>query len=125
MVYFLPAHRNLIYIHRICTQYLQIYNNSERRKPLPYKATLYYLLGEPASLLVVTNSIHPVYGLPTTAPPLGFCPFHPILTLFSPHSSYYIIYIENINNLGCLRPGQISSLLPSDPVAEGSETIYP
>jgi hypothetical protein len=40
--------------------------------------------------------------LSTTAPPLGFYPSHP----FTPHSSNYIIYIDDINNLGGLRPGQ-------------------
>ncbi len=43
-----------------------------------------------------------VSGLPTTAPPLGFYPSHP----FTPYSSNYIIYIDDINNLGRLRPGQ-------------------
>ncbi len=42
-----------------------------------------------------------VSGLPTTVPPLGFYPSHP----FTPHSSNYIIYIDNINNLGLPRPG--------------------
>ncbi len=46
-----------------------------------------------------------VSGLPTTAPPLGFYPSLP----FAPHSSYYIIYIDDINNLGRRRPGQLLS----------------
>ncbi len=44
-----------------------------------------------------------VSGLPTTAPPPLLCPSHP----FTPHSSNYIIYIDNISNLGRLRPGQL------------------
>ncbi len=42
-----------------------------------------------------------VSGLPTTAPPLGFYLSHP----FTPHSLYYIIYKDNINNLSRLHPG--------------------
>jgi hypothetical protein len=65
-----------------------------------------YLLGEPASLLVVTKT-HPPLSLvrQQLLHPLGFCPSHP----FTPHSSNYIIYIHRINNLGCLRPGQEGS----------------
>jgi hypothetical protein len=42
-----------------------------------------------------------VSDLPTTAPPLGFYPSHP----FTPHSSNYISYIDNIKNLGRPCPG--------------------
>ncbi len=41
-------------------------------------------------------------GLPTTVRPLGFYPSQP----FTPHSSNYIIYIDDINNLSRPRPGQ-------------------
>ncbi len=47
-----------------------------------------------------------VSGLPTTAPPLCL-PSHP----FTPHSSNYIIYIDDISNLSRLRPGQCLCLL--------------
>ncbi len=40
-------------------------------------------------------------GLQKLPHPL-LCASHP----FTPHSSYYIIYIEDISNLGCLGPGQ-------------------
>ncbi len=84
-------------------RYLQRYNNSQRRKTLPLETTPYYLLGEPASLLLLTNS-HPPLSLVCQLPhPLGSTPFHPFLT----HSSYYIIYIDHINNLGRLHPGQL------------------
>ncbi len=43
-----------------------------------------------------------VSGLPRTVPPLGFYP----LTLSQPHSSNYIIYIDDINNLSRPRLGQ-------------------
>jgi hypothetical protein len=47
-----------------------------------------------------------VSGLPTTVPPLGFYASHP----FTPHSSIYIIYIDDINNLSFLHPlSQLSS----------------
>jgi hypothetical protein len=44
-----------------------------------------------------------VSGLPTTAPPLGFQPSQPVTS----HSSYYIIYIDNINNLSRLCLGHL------------------
>jgi hypothetical protein len=60
---------------------------------LPWRASFFARGDEFPSTLVS--------GLPTTAPPLGFYPSHP----FTPHISNYIIYIDNINNLGRLRPG--------------------
>jgi hypothetical protein len=43
------------------TQFLQTYINSQRkRNPCYNKITLYYLFGEPASLLVVTNPRPPL-----------------------------------------------------------------
>jgi hypothetical protein len=54
------------------------------------KKTPSYLLGEPASLLVVTNSHPPLSLVCRQLPhPLAFTPFTP----FSPHSSHYIIYM--------------------------------
>ncbi len=71
-----------------------------------WTSRMVYLLGEPASLLVVTNTYPPLSLFSQQLlHPLGFCPSHP----FTPHSSNYIIYIDGINNLGCLRPGQEGS----------------
>jgi hypothetical protein len=67
------------------------------------KTTPLDLLGEPASLVVVTNT-HPPLSLfcQELSHPLAFTPSHP----FTPPSSNYIIYTDDINNLGRPRPGQ-------------------
>ncbi len=74
-------------------------HNILQRKVIPCtnKVTPLYLLLEPASVPLVTNPSTLV-----SVPPLGFYPSHP----FTPHSSYYIIYKDNINNLSHLRPGK-------------------
>ncbi len=66
---------------------------------------LFYLLGEPASFLVVTNTppIRPCPWSPNNCPTLRFAPFNP----FTPHCKNYIIYIDVISNLSHLRPGHL------------------
>ncbi len=70
--------------------------------PTPYipQHPIFDLLGEPAAFLVMTNT-HPPLSLCQQLPHPPLCPCH----LFTPHSSNYIIYIDNISNLGRLRPG--------------------
>jgi hypothetical protein len=53
-----------------------------------------YLLGEPASLLIVTNAHPPLSLVYQQLPHPLLCPSHP----FTPYSSSYTIYINNINN---------------------------
>ncbi len=80
---------NLQIIH--CNIY-KMCSISTQPDPLHFnKTTLLYLLGEPAFLLVVTNTHLPLSLVchQKTAPPS-----HP----FTPHSSNYIIYIDNIND---------------------------
>jgi hypothetical protein len=60
------------------------------------KTTPLYLLGEPASLLMVTNTHIPLSLVRQHLSHPLLCPSHP----FTPHSSNYVIYIDNINNLG-------------------------
>jgi hypothetical protein len=71
------------------------------------RRTPFYLVGEPASLLVVMNA-HPPFSLVCQQLPHPLlCPSHP----FTPYSSGYTIYIDGINNnLGRLRPGQEQSI---------------
>jgi hypothetical protein len=66
------------------------------------KTNLLYFLGEPVSLLVVTNTHPPLSFVCQQLPHPLLCPSHP----FTPHSSNYIIYMDDINNLGHPCPGQ-------------------
>jgi hypothetical protein len=61
-----------------------------------------YFLREPVSLLVVTNTHPPLSLVCQQLPHPLLCPSHP----FIPHSSNYIIYMDDINNLGHPCPGQ-------------------
>jgi hypothetical protein len=69
--------------------------------PCISKHPLFYFLLFPATFLVVTTT-HPPLSLvcKQLSHPL-LCPSH----LFTPHSSNYIIYTDNISNLSRLRPG--------------------
>ncbi len=87
--------------HNICKMYINFHQNqplaSATKQPrlLTWRASFFARVYEYPSTLVS--------GLPTTVLlPLGFYPSHP----FTPHSSNNIIYIDNINNLGCPSPGQ-------------------
>jgi hypothetical protein len=68
------------------------------------KTTPLYLLGEPASLLVVTYP-HPLLSLvfQQLPHPLAFTP----LILSHLACPNYIVYVENINNLDRLHLGQL------------------
>jgi hypothetical protein len=73
------------------------------------KITPLYLLGEPACLLMVTNT-HPPLSLvcQQLAYPLLY-PSYP----FTPHSSNFIIYIDNINNSRSSSSGTLPLVLSS------------
>ncbi len=87
---FLTCTQNLIIFTIVHFNIYKMYSISPNSTPcIINKRTLLYLLGEPASLLVVTNT-HPSLSLVCQELP------HP----FTPHSSNYIIYIDDINNLG-------------------------
>jgi hypothetical protein len=73
-------------------------------QPLAFhNITWFYLPGEPASFLVVTNTHPPLSPVCQQLLHPLLCPSHP----FTPHSSNYITYIYDISNLGCLRLGQV------------------
>ncbi len=90
MVYFWPAHRKLRCIYRHALRYIQMYTNRPGKiTPCTSKVTPLYLLGEPASLLVVTNP-HPPSSLvcQQLSHPLALTPLtlsHPTvhITLFT------------------------------------------
>ncbi len=78
-----------------------MYNNFHQNQPLA-KATKQPRFREPASLLVVMNTHPPCLWSANNCPTPWLLPRSP----FHPHSSNYIIYIDDINNLGRPRPGQ-------------------
>jgi hypothetical protein len=67
---------------RYVTWYLQIYNNSQGRKNNPCFQSNPILLTWRTRFFAHGDKFPStlVSGLPATAPPLGFCPFHPFLT---------------------------------------------
>jgi hypothetical protein len=93
--------KTLLYLQVIHLQNVQQY--SAGTTPCINKPTPLYLLGEPASLLVVANT-HPPFSLvcQQLPHPLAFSP----LTLSHPTVHITIFtYIDNINNLSCLHAG--------------------
>ncbi len=85
--------------HYIYRSFIAIFTRCTAFPPDPTplhfnKTTLLYLLGEPASLLVVTNTHLPLSLVRQQSPHPLLCPSHPV----TPHSSNYIIYIDDINN---------------------------
>ncbi len=81
------------YFYRSST--LQYLHDIQLTPCISNRTTLLYLIGELASLLVVTNA-HPPLSLVCQQLPFPLlCPSHP----FTPYSSSYTIYIDNINNI--------------------------
>jgi hypothetical protein len=104
---FLTCTQKSHYIYSHALRYLQnVQQFSTAPTPcINNKATPLYLL-ERASFFACGDKYPStlVSGLPTTAPPLGFYPSHP----FTPYSSNYIIYIDDINNHSRLCLGQLT-----------------
>ncbi len=85
-----------------------MYSISTQPDPLHInKTTLLYLFGDPASLLLVTNTHLPLSLVCQKLPHPLLCPSHP----FTPHSSNNIIYIDDINNSRSSSSGTITTLV--------------
>jgi hypothetical protein len=94
------------YIYKSCiTIFTECTAISIRTNPLHRQQSKPALLTSRASFFACGDEFPStlVSSLPTTAPPLCFYPSHP----FIPHSSNYIIYRDDINNLGRLHLGHL------------------
>ncbi len=94
----------------ICSSYITIFTRhimSHPTQPLMSHDSpcFTYLKNQPASFLVVTNTHPPLSLVCQQLPHPLLCSSHP----FTPHSSNYIIYIDNISHLSHLRREQSES----------------
>jgi hypothetical protein len=95
--------------HFINRSFIAIFRYSILSRPTPctsIRQPPLYLLGEPASLLVRTNTDPPMSWVCQQLPHPLLCPSHS----FTPHSSNYIIYIDDINNSQLSSSGTMFSL---------------